>query len=188
MSPAFGGWGGRYVWRQPSGETRPFWTQGGDSYPGRDSSRDTVTGADGNAYTSDQATIWRWRTAFQNDFAARLAWTIKDVGEANHNPRVVVNGRAGTDPLILDGQVGAAVVLDAAGTTDPDGDTLTFRWFFYPEAGTGIPGRPVMVRRRPPAPPRPVPPKAASPRRRPAGRLSLRRGSRSKTPRVRGPP
>ena len=35
MSPAYGGWGGRYVWRQPSGETRPFWTQGGDSYPGR---------------------------------------------------------------------------------------------------------------------------------------------------------
>ena len=34
MSPAYGGWGGRYVWRQPSGETRPFWTQGGDSYPG----------------------------------------------------------------------------------------------------------------------------------------------------------
>ena len=151
MSPAFGGWGGRYVWRQPSGETRPFWTQGGDSYPGRDSSRDTVTAADGNAYTSDQATIWRWRTAFQNDFAARLAWTIKDVGEANHNPRVVVNGRAGTDPLSLDGQVGAAIVLDAAGTTDPDGDTLTFTWFFYPEAGTGIPGRPVMVRRRPSA-------------------------------------
>jgi hypothetical protein len=93
MSPAFGGWGGRYVWRQPSGETRPFWTQGGDSYPGRDSSRDTVVGADGQAYTSDQATIWRWRRAFQNDFAARMDWTIKGPREANHNPRVVVDGR-----------------------------------------------------------------------------------------------
>ena len=31
MSPAYGGWGGRYVWRQPHGETRAFWTQGGDS-------------------------------------------------------------------------------------------------------------------------------------------------------------
>ena len=65
MSPAYGGWGGRYVWRQPYGETRPFWTQGGDSYPGNDSSRDTVTGVDGKSYTSDQATIWRWRAAFQ---------------------------------------------------------------------------------------------------------------------------
>ena len=36
MNPTYGGWGGRYVWRQPSGESRPFWTQGGDSYPGRE--------------------------------------------------------------------------------------------------------------------------------------------------------
>jgi cellulose-binding protein len=150
MSPAFGGWGGRYVWRQPAGETRAFWTQGGDSYPGRDSSRDTVVGADGRTYTSDQATIWRWRTAFQHDFAARMDWTIKDVAEANHNPRIVVNGRAGTDPLELEAQVGTPVILDAAGTADPDGHALTYTWFFYPEAGTGIPGRPVFVRGRPP--------------------------------------
>src|SRR5262245_27992551 len=84
MSPTYGGWGGRYVWRQFYGETRPFWTQGGDAYPGRDSSRDTVTGADGRTYTSDQATIWRWREAFQHDFAARMDWTIKDPRAANH--------------------------------------------------------------------------------------------------------
>ena len=146
MSPAYGGWGGRYVWRQPHGETRPFWTQGGDSYPGNDSSRDTVTGLDGKSYTSDQATIWRWRAAFQHDFAARMDWTIKTVGEANHNPTVVVNGRQGTEPLVLDAQVGTPVILDAAGTTDPDGNTLKYSWFFYPEAGTGIPGQPVRQR------------------------------------------
>ena len=44
--------------------------------PGRDNSKDTVTGMDGKIYTSDQATIWRWRTAFQHDFAARMDWTI----------------------------------------------------------------------------------------------------------------
>jgi hypothetical protein len=151
MSPAYGGWGGRYVWRQPSREPRPFWTQGGDSYPGRDSSRDTVTGADGQAYTSDQATIWRWRTAFQHDFAARMDWTYKEPREANHNPKVVVNGRSGTEPLVLEATVGTPVALDATGTADPDGDPLTFTWFFYPEAGTGIPGQPVLVWRRPPA-------------------------------------
>jgi hypothetical protein len=149
MSPAFGGWGGRYVWRQPSGEGRPFWTQGGDSYPGRDTSRDTVTGVDGQEYTSDQVTIWRWRRAFQNDFAARMDWTIKDVAEANHAPRVVVNGARGTEPLIVDALVGTPVTLDAAGTADPDGNALTFSWFFYPEAGTGIPGQPVVLRQRP---------------------------------------
>lgn len=149
MSPAYGGWGGRYVWRRPYGETRPFWTQGGDSYPGNDSSRDTVVGFDGRTYTSDQATIWRWRTAFQHDFAARMDWTTKAASEANHNPRVVVNGRPGTAPLVLDAQVDAPIVLDASETIDPDGQGLTFAWFFYPEAGTGIPGQPVFVRRRP---------------------------------------
>ena len=34
MSPSYGGWGGRYVWRTFYGESRPFWTQGGDSFPG----------------------------------------------------------------------------------------------------------------------------------------------------------
>ena len=153
MSPAYGGWGGRYIWRQPTGATRPFWTQGGDSYPGNDSSRDTVKGADGQAYTSDQATIWRWRTAFQNDFAARMDWTTKEVADANHAPRVVVNGSRGNEPLVLHALVGTPVTLDAAGTTDPDNHSLTYTWLFYPEAGSGVPGRPVMIRQRPPAQP-----------------------------------
>jgi hypothetical protein len=117
MSPAFGGWGGRYVWRQPHGETRAFWTQGGDSYPGNDSSRDTVV-VDGRSYTSDQATIWRWRMAFQHDFAARMDWTMKARAEANHNPAVIVNGRAGTEPLAIEATVGTPVQLDATGSSD----------------------------------------------------------------------
>jgi hypothetical protein len=151
MSPTYGGWGGRYVWRQPSGEPRPFWTQGGDSYPGNDNSRDTVTGIDGAQHTSDQATIWRWRKAFQHDFAARMDWTIKPVREANHNPEVVVNTQPGKAPLTIDATVGVPLTLDAAGTKDPDGNKLTYTWFFYEEAGRGIPGHPVAERRRPAA-------------------------------------
>jgi hypothetical protein len=150
MSPAFGGWGGRYIWRQPYGETRAIWTQGGDSYPGQDSSRDTVAGLDSKIYTSDQATIWRWRQAFQHDFAARMDWTIEPVTNANHNPEVVVNGRDGKEPLIVSTQVGATVTLDAAGTRDPDGHGLKYTWFFYSEAATGIPGQPVALRRATP--------------------------------------
>ena len=151
MSPAWGGWGGSYLWRQPSGETRSFWTQGGDSYPGRDSSRDTVLGSDGKSYTSDQATIWRWRTAFQNDFAARLDWTVEDAKGANHNPDVVVNGRRGREPVELDAVAGQPLKLDAAGTTDPDGDALRFQLKFasYPGPGRGSPAQPLVVRRRP---------------------------------------
>jgi hypothetical protein len=150
MSPAFGGWGGRYVWRQPHGETRPFWTQGGDSFPGNDTSRDTVVGSDGQEHTTDQATIWRWRTAFQHDFAARLDWSIKAPGEANHNPTVVVNGRSGTEPLEIEAAVGGRIVLDAAGTSDPDGNPLRLSWMYYPEAGMGIPDLPLRARRSSP--------------------------------------
>jgi hypothetical protein len=144
MSPTYGGWGGRYVWRTFYGESRPFWTQGGDSFPGRDNSKDTVSGVDGRTYTSDQATIWRWRTAFQNDFAARMDWTIKEPGLANHNPEVVVNRQAGKAPIRIDALVGVPLTLDAAGTRDPEGHALKYSWFFYPEAGTGIPGQPVV--------------------------------------------
>jgi hypothetical protein len=150
MSPAYGGWGGRYIWRRPHGESRAFWTQGGDSFPGNDSSRDAVVGVDGHEYTTDQATIWRWRLAFQHDFAARLDWTVKPAGEANHNPVVVVNGRSGTAPVEIEARVGQAVALDASGSTDPDGHALRFAWTYYPEAGTGIPDLPVRERRRPP--------------------------------------
>jgi len=143
MSPTYGGWGGRYVWRTYYGETRPAWTQGGDSYPGRDNSRDTVIGGDDRDYTSDQATIWRWRPAFQHDFSARMDWTVKEARDANHNPQVVVNGAIGKAPVLINAKVGVPLTLDAAGTSDRDGNRLTYRWLFYPEAGTGIPGRPV---------------------------------------------
>jgi Cellulose-binding Sde182, nucleoside hydrolase-like domain/Cellulose-binding protein Sde0182, C-terminal domain len=148
MSPTYGGWGGRYVWRTFYGESRPSWTQGGDSFPGRDNSKDTVTGLDGRTYTSDQATIWRWRTAFQHDFAARMDWTIKARPDANHNPEVVVNGTAGKAPVAIDAVLGVPLTLDATGTRDPDGNRLKYVWFFYPEAGTGIPGQPVFTRGR----------------------------------------
>ncbi len=145
MSPTFGGWGGRYVWRQFYGESHPGWTQGGDAFPGRDSSRDTVTGVDGRTYTSDQASIWRWRTAFQHDFSARMDWTIRNAKQANHNPTIVVNGQAGKAPVVINGQMGVPVALDASASVDPDGERLKFHWFFYPEAGTGIPTQPVFA-------------------------------------------
>jgi len=134
QNPSWGGWGGRYVYRQPYGETRNIWTQGGDLFA-RVTSRDTVRGVDGAMHTSDQATIWRWRDAFQFDFAARMRWTITDRSEANHAPDVMVNGDGTSAPLYIDLTVGNAVQLSAEGTSDPDGDDLLFRWFHYPEAG-----------------------------------------------------
>jgi hypothetical protein len=133
--PDWGGWGGRYVYRQPHGETHPFWSQGGSELS-RGSSQDTVIGADGQEHTSDQATIWRWRQAYQNDFAARMTWTVADFAHSIHRPLVEVNGAAGTAPVELDVTVGQSVTLDASRSTNPDGQKLHFHWFHYAEAGS----------------------------------------------------
>jgi len=133
--PDWGGWGGRYIYRQPYGESHPIWTQGGDMFQ-RVTSQDTVVGVDGAPHVSDQATIWRWREAFQNDFAARLSWTIEDFAHASHSPIVEVNGHPGTAPIEIDVEVGKPIVLDASRSADPDGRTLHFHWFHYAEAGS----------------------------------------------------
>ena len=39
-----------------------------------------------------QAPIYRWRSSYQNDMAARMDWTITETYDAaNHNPEAVVN-------------------------------------------------------------------------------------------------
>jgi len=140
--PDWGGWGGRYEFYTPrmrkwfpEPETRPFWTD----------AEDEVLGVDGNWHTSNKATIWRWREAYQNDFAARMDWTIKPYAQANHPPVVRI---AHSDQLSA--KPGERVALSAEGSTDPDGNALSYMWFYYPEAGTltvatGRSGAPVSV-------------------------------------------
>jgi hypothetical protein len=99
-------------------------------------SQDEVTGVDGQQYISDQATIWRWREAYQNDFAARMDWTIHDYKHSNHSPLLTVNGNPGTGPIYLDVKVGQPLILDASGSYDPDGQLIHYHWFHYPEAGS----------------------------------------------------
>jgi hypothetical protein len=128
-TPDWGGWGGRYVFRQPYGEPHKIWTQGGDMFR-RVSSADTV-----GDISSDHATIWRWRSAYQNDFAARMDWTVKDVAHANHPPQVVVNGDSSGAPLHVTLRAGQKLALSAAASTDPDGNRLHYKWLHYAEAG-----------------------------------------------------
>ncbi|MDP9038570.1 MAG: DUF1593 domain-containing protein [Acidobacteriota bacterium] len=143
--PDWGGWGGRYVYRQPYGEPHAIWTQGGDSST-RATSQDRVIGTDGAEHISDQATIWRWRKAYQNDFAARMDWTVNDFAHANHNPELVLNGHGGTAPLEVTVDAKQSVVLDAKGSKDPDGQTLHYKWWVYEEAGlTGTHGADVTI-------------------------------------------
>ncbi|PZX50972.1 nucleoside hydrolase-like domain-containing protein [Algoriphagus chordae] len=126
--PNWGGWGGRYELYTPKTEkwffepeTRPIWTN----------VQDEVLGNDGEWHTTNHATIWRWREAYQNDFAARMDWTIKTYDQANHPPVVKLD-----HPAFIKAKPGERVDLSAVGTTDPDGDLLSYEWFCYEEPGT----------------------------------------------------
>lgn len=144
--PDWGGWGGRYQLYQPdfskekkggSGvpfepETRAIWTNAIDSYLpfiskefGRTVGKDTVT------FTGNKVTLWRWRDDFQNDFAARMAWCTKTYKEANHPPVAVLS-----QPDRITVKSGDGFGLDASASNDPDGDSISFLWFEYPEAGS----------------------------------------------------
>lgn len=139
LSPAWGGWGGRYVRRRAYGHVGAIWTQGGAISYGVNS-RDEVVGIDGRKRLSDQATIWRWRDAYQNDFAARIDWTIKPAAAANHQPVAVVNGDERVGPVFIETKAGKPVVLDASRSHDRDrGQRLRYRWFHYREAGASLP-------------------------------------------------
>ena len=127
ISPTYGGWGGRYVLFHSYGETRPIYTN----------SRDTVTAQNGKVYTSAQATVWRWRDAYQYDFAARMDWCVEDKYEnANHNPIAILNGDTSKDVLEMTVKSGEMVSLTANGSKDPDSDTIRYMWFRYNEADT----------------------------------------------------
>lgn len=141
--PDWGGWGGRYELYTPrprkwhlQPETRPIWTD----------AEDEVLGIDGRWHEDNHATIWRWREAYQNDFAARMDWTIKPYAEANHPP-VPRLGHAAR----LSARPGERVELSAEGSSDPDGDALSYHWFYYNEADTfpassARSGQPVEIR------------------------------------------
>ena len=136
--PNYGGWGGRYEFYTPplekdtlmnfpnipqiEPESRPIWTNAVDS---------VVSSVDKKGYKSNFATVWRWREAFQNDFAARMDWCKKPFKEVNHPP---VPKLAHADNFTV--KSGAEFQLNADGSYDPDDDSVSYLWFQYKEAGS----------------------------------------------------
>ncbi len=129
ISPAYGGWGGRYEHYRSYAQKGKIWTSSVNT-------QDEIILPDERQEASNQATIWRWREAYQHDFAARMDWNIGSVFEkANHNPILVLNGNSGKSVAKASVKGGAKVMLSAKGSSDPDGDKFTYRWFIYREAG-----------------------------------------------------
>jgi len=129
VSPAYGGWAGRYQLYKSYAETHPIWTDNLFN-------RDTLE-VNGKPHTSNQATIWRWRRHYQHDFAARMDWCVADhYKQANHNPLAVLNGDHSKGIVNLTAKPGSTIKLSARGSSDPDGDTITTKWMVYREAGS----------------------------------------------------
>lgn len=104
--PSYGGWGGRFEMEKGAGNV---WRGAKD---------------DGDL----NKPIWRWAEAFQNDWAARADWCVKPRSKANHPPAVEL-----AHSQDIEAAPGAKVTLSAKGTTDPDGNNLTYRWWAYKE-------------------------------------------------------
>jgi len=114
--PEWGNWGGRF---KPSGRGREY-------VPDADIER---------GRPSPLYSIYRWRRAYQNAFEARMDWCVKPRKQANHEPVAVCNGDRGRGVLKVAVEPGSRVKLSAAGSSDPDGDALSCKWWVYAEAG-----------------------------------------------------
>lgn len=90
----------------------------------------------GQTYESHYAGLFRWREAFQNDFAVRMNWSLADsYKKANHNPVAAFENDTSREYVYLIARAGDHVRLSATGSSDPDGDEIFYRWFHYSQAG-----------------------------------------------------
>lgn len=144
--PDWGGWGGRYELATPAfdkignggsvvspePETRPIWTNASDTWtPYLPNQYKRAVKRAEKSFTGNHVTLWRWRDDFQHDFAARMNWCTRTYAEANHPPTPRLN-----HPDRITVKSGENFTLDAYGSSDPDGDSISYLWFHYPEAGT----------------------------------------------------
>lgn len=92
-----------------------------------------MTGLFGFLY-GEEPMSWRkhymiFKKDFQNDFAVRMDWCVKDYAAANYPPVVKLSHSSKIDVVS-----GEYCVLNAAKSYDPDGNHLSFVWFPYMEA------------------------------------------------------
>jgi hypothetical protein len=101
--PSWGSWGGRFT-----RVDRNYFVDAKDTFDG---------------VTNERASVYRWRSAYQADFAARLDWCVKAFSESNHAP---VPGGPTLHRMKV--KSGETVYLNGGVWKDPDGDELTFSW------------------------------------------------------------
>ena len=128
-----GGWGGRFSFEKKAG-IRSM-SEVAKINPNAEPQYDPYY-MFGNTKEGAQ-TIKRWNKGYDNDFAARMDWSLtKKYEEANHHPVAVLNGDNTRQVLYMTTAAGSIVGLSANGSTDPDGDSLSYSWSFYKDPGS----------------------------------------------------
>lgn len=123
--PEYGSWGGRYGLADISRASGNHFSD----------VVDYVTTSNGT-FVSNKATVWRWREAYQSEFAARMQWTLtsnRSAENVQHPPVVVVNNSCGYEPLTIKVYPSQDIVLDASDSFSTDNASLSYSWFHYQE-------------------------------------------------------
>ncbi|MHC4994036.1 MAG: nucleoside hydrolase-like domain-containing protein, partial [Planctomycetota bacterium] len=138
--PHWGSWGGRFTRDEVINPVMRgrynTWAERYRPYAMHVDARDSWSYRGRKFNNNEHAPLFRWRDAFQNDFAARMDWCVKPWADANHPPRPAVGDDRSRQPIRINVPDNSALQLDASASTDPDGDALTFRWWLYEEPST----------------------------------------------------
>jgi len=112
-NPTFGGWGGRGT------RVQNF------SFNMSDTSQQAMAAALA-AVNKNPSTYPNFFPAAQNDFAARMKWSVTPkFADANHEPTVVIEG-----PLHVLASAGETIRLNGK-ISDPDNDKLSIKWWQF---------------------------------------------------------
>jgi hypothetical protein len=152
--PSWGGWGGRYSAKKLQNPPSGFSIIVADEkkyipYAAYADGHDIVdkwTNPDnGEIYEDIYTPVWRWRYAIWNDLKARMDWCTEPYNKANHHPIAVFNGDTTQQIIKTKSNYNETIELDATGSSDPDGDELSYHWWIYPEAGDKPYKKPIQI-------------------------------------------
>ena len=124
-----GGWGGLFASQKQTG------IRGMSCMEGEDAPYDPYA-----MYNDTTESISRWKNAIQNDFESRMDWSItSNYADANHHPIAIVNGDTSRQVMEVSAAAGSSIEFDAAGSSDPDGNELSYSWWVF-EASSSYTG------------------------------------------------